>query len=126
MLLGVVERVIKSSSHTSSGVLGSHAWVSSMFGLLLSLLGVSLTFTCLLFHSNPLVYAGLLLVSGLVLVAATAMLSRWFRKYGRKRSRHGVLPRGQVAALFTFAALLVQVLLYGLHLFLGVTRGRLF
>lgn len=107
-------------------MLGSHAWLSSMFGLLLSLLGVSLTATGLFVHSNPLTYAGLILASGLVLVMSTALLSRWFRKYGRKRSRHGTLPRGQMAALFTFAALLVQVLLYAVHFYVGATRGRLF
>jgi len=97
-----------------------------MFGLLLSLLGVSLAATGLFVRSNPLTYAGLILISGLVLVISTAMLSRWFRKYGRKRSRHGVLPRGPMAALFTFAGLLVQLLLYAVHFFLGVTRGLLF
>jgi len=53
-------------------------------------------------------YFGVVLAAGIVFVVAAGMLSRWFRKYGRRRSRHGTLARGQVPALFAFLVLLLQ------------------
>jgi hypothetical protein len=75
----------------------------------MSLAGLSLSSSVIFIRNNPLLYFGLILAAGIVFVIAASLLARWFRKYGRRRSRHGTLARGQVAALFAFLVLLLQV-----------------
>ena len=101
-----VERAIR--THSGS-VLTSHAAQEAVFTLLISLLGLSLTTSVLFIRSNPLLYFGAVLAAGAVFVIAAGMLSRWLRKYSRRRSRHGTLARGQVPALFAFLVLLLQM-----------------
>jgi hypothetical protein len=101
-----VERAIRTQSNS---VLSSHAAQEAVFTLLISLLGLSLSTSIVFIRNNPLLYFGAVLAAGIVFVIAAGMLSRWFRKYGRRRSRHGNLARGQVPALFAFLVLLLQV-----------------
>lgn len=101
-----VERAIRTQS---SSVLSSHAAQEAIFTLLLSLLGLSLSTGVVFIRNNPFLYFGTVLAAGTVFVIAAVLLSRWFRKYGRRRSRHGNLARGQVPALFAFLVLLLQV-----------------
>ncbi len=76
--------------------------------LLLSLLGLSLSAGALFLSRSPLLFFGVILAGAVLFVISAGMLSRWFRKYGRRRSRHGQLARGQVPALFAFLTLLLQ------------------
>jgi uncharacterized membrane protein YraQ (UPF0718 family) len=100
-----VERAIRTHSN---GPLTSHAAQEAIFTLLVSLFGLSLTAGALFINRNPLLYFGVIISGGILFFAAAAMLARWFRKYGRRRSRHGQLARGQVPAMFASMGLLLQ------------------
>jgi drug/metabolite transporter (DMT)-like permease len=102
----VVERAIRSQSN--SAALTSHAAIEAIVALFVGLLGLSLSGGALFVSRAPLMFFTVILISAILFVITTALLSRWFRKYGRRRSRHGNLARGQVAALFTFLVLLLQ------------------
>lgn len=100
-----VERAIRTQS---SSLLSSHAAQEAIFTLLISLLGLSLSTSVVFIRNNPLLYFAAVMAGGIVFVIGASLLSRWFRKYGRRRSRHGTLARGQVPALFAFLVLLLQ------------------
>lgn len=102
----------------------SHAAQEAILTLLFSLLGLSLNGGALFIVRSPLSYFGVILLAGLLFAMSAGMLSRWFRKYGRRRSRHGTLARGQVAALFAFLALLLQTILFATHVLLATMRWR--
>lgn len=102
----------------------SHAAQEAFFTLLISLIGLSLNGGALFVVRSPLTYFGVILLAGLLFAMGVGMLSRWFRKYGRRRSRHGNLARGQVAALFAFLALLLQTVLFATHFLLSTMRWR--
>jgi Kef-type K+ transport system membrane component KefB len=104
-----VERAIR--THSGSA-LTSHAAQVSIFTLLVALLGLSLSASALFIHRNPLLYYAVIFTSAALFAIAAGMLSRWFRKYGRRRSRHGQLARGQVPALFAFLSLLLQAVTF--------------
>lgn len=114
-----MERTIRSHSNNA---LTSHAAQEAVFTLLVSLCGLSLSAGALFINRNPMAYFSAILASGVLFVSSASMLSRWFRKYGRRRSRHGQLARGQVPALFAFFSLLLQLALFG-ALFLLSTMG---
>lgn len=92
--------------------------------LLFSLSGLAITVGALLIKRNPLLYAGTILGSGVVFVMVAGMMWRWFRKYGRRRSRHGNLARGQGAAMFAFCGWLLQLLMFVVHFSLAVARWK--
>lgn len=101
----VVERAIRNHS---SGPLTSHAAQESIFTLLVTLLGLSLGAGAVFASRSPLLFFSVILASAVLFVISAGMLSRWYRKYGRRRSRHGQLARGQVPALFASLVLLLQ------------------
>lgn len=88
----------------------------------LSLAGLGLTLAALFIRRNPLTYAGVIMGSGILFVIVAGMLSRWFRKYGRRRSRHGNLARGQGLAMFSFVSWLLNGAMFLVHF--GLTAAR--
>jgi hypothetical protein len=117
-----VERVAR--PQTNSSPLTSHAAQESFFTLIISLLGLSLTGGALLVMRSPMLYFSVILASGVLFAIATGMLSRWFRRYSRRRSRQGTLARGQVASLFAFLAVLLQAILFLIHFGLSTMKWR--
>lgn len=101
----VVERAIRNHS---SGPLTSHAAQEAIFTLLVTLLGLSLSAGAAFVSRNPMLFFTVILASAVLFVISAGMLSRWYRKYGRRRSRHGQLARGQAPALFASLTLLLQ------------------
>ena len=112
-----MERAIRTQS---SSAVTSHAAQEAVFTLFVALLGLSLTGGAVLINRSPLLFFAVILGAAVLFVIAAGMLSRWFRKYGRRRSRHGNLARGQLAAVFAFLVLLLQAAgfaaLFGLSL----------
>jgi hypothetical protein len=116
-----VERAIR--THSSSPMT-SHAAQEAVFILLVGLLGLSLSAGSLFTSRNPMLFFGVILAAGVLFVISAGMLSRWFRKYGRRRSRRGQLARGQVPALFAFLSLLLQVAMFAGLFVLSTMRWR--
>ena len=117
----IVERVARPQTGSS---LTSHAAQESLLTLLISLLGLSLAGGALFVMRSPLLYFSVIIASGVLFAIAAGMLSRWFRRYSRRRSRQGTLARGQVASLFAFLAVLLQAILFLAHFVLSSVRWR--
>ncbi len=105
-----VERAIRTAHSNSS--LTSHAAQEAIFTLLISLLGLSLSAGALFTSRNPMLFFAVVMAAAVLFVISASLLSRWFRKYGRRRSRRGNLARGQVPALFAFLSLLLQITMF--------------
>lgn len=95
-----------------------------MFTLVLALSGFGITLAALSIKRAPLLYSGAILVAGVVFVIVAGLLSRWFRKYGRRRSRHGNLARGQGIAMFAFLAWLLEGFMFIVHFALAAARWK--
>lgn len=90
----------------------------------LALFGFALAIAALFIRRSPLTFAAVIMGSGIIFVIVAGMLSRWFRKYGRRRSRHGNLARGQGFAMFAFLGWLLNGAMFLVHFGLTAVRWK--
>jgi hypothetical protein len=88
-----------------------------------ALLGFVLTIP-LFFAREPLMFFTAVFSSGSVWVITAALLSRWYQKYARRRSKKGALARGQALAVLAFGAWCLQLALIVTRTFLSIAKWQ--
>ena len=102
---------------------GSRSASSAGIALACALFGLLIT-SALYFARDNLMFFTAVFCAGGVLVLTAALLSRWYQKYGRRRSKRGELARGQTLAVLAFGAWCLQLVLMAVRMFLSVSRWQ--